>query len=271
MTNTAPILISDAAQSVQLADWASDFLSGESGLRMGKRLDDLIMKKPNQPISVSLQGISNASPSFINGAFVYLLELYGEDYFRQFVKIRNASPRVAQSISESLKGFIAHRQEFYKRFSTNSIYLIDDGSPMAQKALSDLWQANVEHVRFLGNDSSQILSASCAIGILTEQTRQKEFLEEVNLVLQYAKPVLILAEKNVPLTIPADIRDRVQKISFNADNLSITVRSINEYVKTQTVRRKEGSNTGSADILEVAAWTLLGLGAVYLATRIAKA
>jgi len=197
-------------------------------------------------------------------------ELYGEDYFRQFVKIKNASQRIAQSISESLKGFLSYRKEFYKKFSTNTIYLIGDGSQMAQTALKDLWQANMNYVRFLGNDRTKIQSTGCAIGILTAQTNQKEFLEEVNLVLQYNKPVLILAEKNIRLSIPAEIRDRVQNIPFDNTSISITIRSINEYIKMQTIRRREGDKTGSADILEVLTWTLLGLGAVYLMSELAK-
>ncbi|MFN0213028.1 MAG: STAS-like domain-containing protein [Saprospiraceae bacterium] len=251
-------------------DFTTDFFSGESGLCVGKALDELILKRPHQSIKVSLLGINSVSPSFINGAFIYLLELYGEDYFRQFIKIINASPGVAQSISESLKGFIVHRQEFYKSFSTNTIYLISDGSSKYQNALENIWHSNIEYVRFLGNNSSQISVAGCAIGVLTEQSRQNKFLEEVSCILQYNKPVLILVEKNVQLTIPAEMRDRVQKIPFDANKLSITIRKINEYVKTQTIRRKKGSNTGSADILDVLAWTLLGLGAVYLVTELAK-
>jgi len=269
MTNSTQKLISDG-HSVQLIDWTTDFFSGESGLRVGKQLDNLILKEPNELINVSLQGINSVSPSFINGAFVYLLELYGEDYFRKFIKVRNASPRVANSISESLNGFIVHRQKFYNKFPTQDIYLIGDGSPKAQNALKRLWDVNVDHVHFLGNNRSQIPLAGCAIGILTEPNRQNKFLEEVNFVLVYNKPVLILVEKNVHLSIPADIRDRVQQIPFNANHLNFTIRSINEYIKTQTIRRREGDKTGSSDILEVLAWTLLGLGAVYLATELSK-
>ena len=84
------------------------------------------------------------------------------------------------------------------------------------------------------------------------------------------KPVLVLYNKRIGINTPSSIQNKFQKIAFDHDSLSLTIRNINEYVKQNTVRKKTGSATGSKDIVELAAWTVLGLAAVFLANRLAE-
>jgi hypothetical protein len=147
--------------------------------------------------------------------------------------------------------------------------LIGDGSQEGQNAMQRLVQTGTPNVKFLvGNRAIFTQQASCAIGVLTKQQNIVLFIEEVNAVLQMNKPVLLLLKKHVRVPINDEIRNKVQVIRYDDANLVRTIRNINEFVQDRSVRRSETSKQGSVDIVEVAMWTLLGLGAAYLTDRL---
>ncbi|MDQ3108457.1 MAG: STAS-like domain-containing protein [Bacteroidota bacterium] len=84
----------------------TDFLTSSGGLAIGKSIESIIKNDPLNKIEISFSGVKNVTPSFINGAFLYLIDNYGADYFRDNIKVINASAEVAKIISNSVRVYL---------------------------------------------------------------------------------------------------------------------------------------------------------------------
>jgi STAS-like domain of unknown function (DUF4325) len=254
MTNSTLIF----EPTFKLTNLTVDFLSGKSGLEIGKKLDAWILKNPEKELQVSLEGIKSVSPSFINGAFLFLIELYGENYFREFVKFKNANSRVALAVSGSIKQFLAHRTAFFKELPVKKLCFVSDGSSDAQHFIENLAKPNDFGIDFNQNIAN---SASCFIGILSQIEQSSNFLNQINQIISFQKPTLLLLKKNIALKIPAEIQSNVQIVRYDPKNVLTTVRKINLLIQNQKIWRqnKENSNFGEAVL-----WGLIGVGAFQL-------
>ncbi len=94
----------------------TDFLTSKGGLDIGKNIGELLQINPDENIEVSFDGITNVSPSFVNGAFLYLIDNYGADYFRSHVKVINATSEVAKIIGDSVRVYPDRQKDFFKGF-----------------------------------------------------------------------------------------------------------------------------------------------------------
>ncbi len=84
----------------------SDFLTSKGGLDIGYKIEYLLKEDPSEQIEISFAGVLNVAPSFVNGAFLYLIDQYGETYFRNHVKVVHASPDVARIVGDAVRSYI---------------------------------------------------------------------------------------------------------------------------------------------------------------------
>ncbi len=183
---------------VHVAEITADYISGKSGLDVGKKIDEVILKHLNQVVTVSLNGVEHVSPSFVNGAFLYLIELYGEDYFKKYIKIRQANTKVAALVKESVQRFLAHRQSFFQKLQTNKIFALTDGSVESQKVLAGLLSTGTRHFTFLhGEQLQKVASFDCGIALMASTQVSDAFMHALEQAVRAQKPVLLLLKKQL--------------------------------------------------------------------------
>jgi hypothetical protein len=86
-----------------------DFLTSSGGLIIGSEIVRRIKENSFEQIEVSFEHVDSVTPSFINGAFLYVIDLYGEAVFKERVKVRKASEQVASQIRNSVTKYIEYR------------------------------------------------------------------------------------------------------------------------------------------------------------------
>jgi hypothetical protein len=87
----------------------NDFLTSSGGLIIGKEIVSRIRDNSLERIEVSFEYVESVTPSFINGAFLYVIDLCGETIFRERVKVVKASEQVANQIRNSVTKYIEYR------------------------------------------------------------------------------------------------------------------------------------------------------------------
>jgi hypothetical protein len=112
--------------SFSMLNWVgnNDTISSIAGMRVGQVLDQLLLENAHhsEKLRISLVGIENMSPSFINGAFLFPFDLNGKDYVLsrlQFVQVHN---RVVNQMREAFNDYEGLKRAFWTRFKLNSIY-----------------------------------------------------------------------------------------------------------------------------------------------------
>jgi hypothetical protein len=257
----------------QISLFTSDTHSGMSGLEIGGILDKAILSNYNQIIYVSLKGINFLSPSFINGAFIYIIDLYGEDYFRNYIKVVEGKASLVKTISTQLKNYISQRQNFLENFAANKIYCGIDNSNEGIDLRYQLYELIKDKSRFLFNNNdgffskqteSAIASASSFIGFLTTENHhlQDNLFTEANYAIKLNKPTLFIVKKGIQVHVPTSIQDHVQIVYFDNKNHWELLRNINEIILNNKVK-KDTSN-------EALAWVALGIGVVALIALLTK-
>jgi hypothetical protein len=86
-----------------------DFLTSSGGLVIGNEIARKIKDNSFERIEVSFEFVESVAPSFINGAFLYIIDLYGDAVFRERVRVTKASEQVANQIRNSVTKYIEYR------------------------------------------------------------------------------------------------------------------------------------------------------------------
>jgi hypothetical protein len=257
----------------QIALHTSDTLSGMSGLEIGSILDEAILANYQQVLYVSLKGVNFLSPSFINGAFIYLIDLYGEDYFRQYIKVVEGKASLIQTIVTQLKNYIVQRKNFIEKFASHKVYCGIDNSEEGIKLRYQLYELMEDKSRFLFNNNdgsfsknteTNISTASSFIGFLTTENAhlQQNLFTEANYAIGLNKPTLFIVKKGIQVHVPTAIQSYVQITYFDHHNQWQLLRNINEIILKNQVKRDTFN--------EVLAWGALGLGAIALIALLSK-
>lgn len=270
---------------IRLIDLTDDFYSGISSLRIGKKIDELILKNLYQTIFISMEGIKEISPSFVNGAFLYIIDLYGYDYFKQYIKINNISMRILPLIKNSIESHVEKKNVFFKSLETSKIFVGIDGSPESAKIRRQIFEDVHQKVEFLWNTNDKnifneqtrlnVQQSTAFIGIWTNQTYQDNILTQANYAISLRKPCLIFCNEKVYVKVPEEIKSMVQLMRFDDSNVISQQRNLNDIIlqnqisSPKSVSADNSKSKGSNNVTEMLAWGALGvLGVMVLASLI---
>jgi hypothetical protein len=261
---------------INARDITSDFLTSLGGLSIGQRIDKVFQDNSFIDVSVSFEGIENISPSFVNGAFLYLIDLYGEDYFRKHVRVVKASPVVAEIIRSSVNAYTERQKQFYEKLKLNKVFLASDGHQKSHELVDGLktifLSKKIQLITpfpdlELASNNQNILLADVFIAVAFNGENAEKLGPLLKTAVDTGKPCLLLVSRDEgkDARIPTRFHDQIQVMYFGEGNFAQQLRQINELVmKKQPVRNfvlgekleKESSNTG--------AWLLVGLAAALL-------
>lgn len=261
-------------KQIAAINYTKDFLTSKGGLAIGHVIEDLL-KNSGEQINVSFANVINVSPSFVNGSFLYLIDNYGVDFFRERVKVSSASPNVAKTIGDSVRTYINRQATFYDRLRTNSIYLAGDNSQTTAELLKALSQASDEkgvshfsnsNPNFFSSDTlSKIKSADVFIGILTDPHGSLVFEQQLKAAIDLNKPCLLLQDRSIVNRLPTATHDKIQVIYYDRNNPVESLKRLNE-----TIQRYKRENELSLQTSnEVENKWLLVLGALLITVVLA--
>ncbi len=94
---------------MEVNNLTNDFLTSSGGLVIGEKIANSIRDNPTEQIEVSFEYVECIAPAFINGAFLFVIDLYGETIFKDCVCVRKASKKVASEIRNSVTKYIEYR------------------------------------------------------------------------------------------------------------------------------------------------------------------
>jgi len=234
--------------NLRIIDYTNDFSTGISGINIGRKIDKIILENTNQQINISFYGVEMVSPSFINGVLLYIIDLYGVDYFKKYIKIIEINNKVLILIKDSVNKYFEYKNSFFLNLKTNKYYIATDGTELGEhikKYLENLNTANQTSILtnksnfyFAEKSKENILKSDSVIGILTTQKNESFLLKQVNFALENNKLCIILCEKDIYLKISENIKQKIQILRYNSDNLLITIRNLNEIVLKNTSGNK---------------------------------
>jgi len=262
--------------TIRLTDIFSDFVTGKGGLEIGQHIDGVIKDHINQPVYISLYGIDYITPSFINGTFLYILDLYGEEYFRNYIKVREAAPQVAQLIRDSISKHFEYKKQFYAQLKTNRIYaaiIQTNFSELIYRNLQQSLQANNIELYTSNNPSvaeNYIGTCDSVMGIIAHRKELAEVLERVNYALKLNKPSILIIAKGVDVRIPDELKDKIQILWFDSENLPMVYRNLNEIIIANKVNPPTHQAKSDNTFEKVVLWSALGVAAIALLAAISK-
>lgn len=271
--------------TLKLIDFTDDFYSGVGSLKIGKEIDRLILENPYQTIFVSMEGVQSISPSFINGAFLYIIDLYGYDYFKTHIRITNILMRLLPSIKEAIDFHVQKKNTFFQSLNTNTIFVGIDGSKESMKIRKQIFDGVQKQVTFFSNTNKdnifdeetkqKIQLATAFIGIWTAQTYEKNILAQANYAISLRKPCIIFCNQKVYVKVPDETKSMVQLLRFDDNNLLLQQRNLNDIILQNQISTPKSVTIdnpkpkGSNNINEMLAWGALGvLGVIVLASLI---
>ncbi len=233
----------------RIIDITDDWISGLGGLRVGQYIDQTFKQNNYQTsIELSFYGIEMITPSFVNGAFLYVMDLYGDDFFKEFITIKQIKPQVASLIKSSIQGYKPQRESFLQQLKTKNIYCAIDGSDESINFRYKLYQSTLhkDHNFYFNPDDSifstetwqKIRFADVCIGIVTQQFLIDNILKQINYALSQNKPCILLCMQGIPIHIPTETRNKVQIIYYNQNNYYEAMRGLNELI----LNGKQGKN-----------------------------
>ncbi len=268
--------------TILATDLTKSFLSGDDGLKIGRYLVDFFKSNQyNEVATISFYGVDFMTPSFVNGAFLYLIDLFGEEFFKKNVKVIQATNSIAQILRSSIQSYFEYRKEFFKNVKTNTIYCAIDGSAESSHFRRAIYEnTQSQEIRFLFNPDdtifeqnakNNIIKADVFIGIITATQFIATLVEQINFALQYNKKCLILCKESIELHIPTNIRNTVMISYYNNRSYYDRLRSVNELILNKKVPnlQTQDNSQGTKNANDVLLWTLLGAGAVLLLSALA--
>ncbi len=258
----------------QVSLYTQDTLSGESGLRLGELLDQEIQKRPQEIIFVSLKGIEVLTPSFVNGSFIYLIDVYGEDYIRQYIKVIEGRASVINALRLQLQSHIEHRRTFTQKVAAYKIYCGIDNSAeganlryrLYEMSNKDRFLFNSDDARFNQETKNKIQESDGFIGFVTSDNAQFQaiVLEEANYAVTLNKPTLLMLRKGVQIRVPQEIQHLVQLVYYTDDTVWQLLADINRIILSNQAANAPIHKDKSFKYSDVLAWSALGLGAAAL-------
>ena len=253
------------------------FLSGDDGLKIGRYLVNFFKETNYSEVAtISFYGVNFMTPSFVNGAFLYLIDLFGEDFFRRNIKITQATNNVAHILRSSIQNYFEYRKNFWSTIKTNTIYCAIDGSVESNNFRRAVFEnTQNKEIKFLFNPNNIVFSteakdnirqADVFIGIITATKFLNTLVEQVNFALEHNKKCLILCKENVELHIPTNIRNTVMIAYYNHTSYYEMLSNVNKLILDKKVPnpKNEVSSQGTRNENDVLLWTLLGVGAALL-------
>ncbi len=99
--------------TILATDHTKSFITGDDGFKIGRYLVDFFKKTNyNEVATISFYGVDFMTPSFVNGAFLYLIDLFGEDFFKKNVKVTQATNSIAQILRSSIQSYFDYKKKF---------------------------------------------------------------------------------------------------------------------------------------------------------------
>lgn len=94
---------------IKIIDITDDWVSGLGGLRVGRYIEQYInTNNQNEQLELSFYEIDIITPSFVNGAFLYIIDLYGYEMLKQNVKIKNIKANLGAILKEQIQSYVEH-------------------------------------------------------------------------------------------------------------------------------------------------------------------
>jgi hypothetical protein len=257
-------------------DITQDFWTGAGGMRLGDYIANYVIKNQNAvyPLQVSFLDIDNITPSFVNGAFLYLIDVFGQDFLKRYVKVIQANAQVAQTIRHSVQTYFDYQKEFFAQLKTNHIYCAIDGSEEGKKFRYELYELtkrqgfsflfNPNDTTFSIETKANIFQSDVFIGIISSNYFGGYILEQANYAIQECqKPCILFCKYDVKLDIKKELRNKIHIVYYGQGNYlqkRQEISNIIQHNKQESIANQKTTNTNQNAI----AWTLLGLGAVAL-------
>ena len=269
--------------AILATDLTKSFITGDDGFKIGRYLVSFFKENNyNKVATISFYGVDFMTPSFVNGAFLYLIDLFGEEFFKKNVKVTQATNSIAQILRSSIQSYFEYRKEFLKNIKTNKIYCAIDGSEESSHFRHAIYEAtqnqgfdfsfNPDDIIFAQKAKNYIMNSDVFIGIITDVKFMDRLIEQVNFALQYNKKCLILCKEGIEFHIPTNIRNTVMISYYNNTSYYDMLRNVNELIlnkKVPSLQTQNGSQ-GTKNANDVMLWTLLGAGAVLLLSALAE-
>lgn len=253
-----------------------DFWTGAGGRKIGDHIASYVIENPyaEYPLQISFLDVDNITPSFVNGSFLYLIDVFGEQFLKQRVKVIQANTLVAQTIRSSVQSYFEYQKTFFFQLKTNHIYCAIDGSEEGRQFRFELFK-DVEKQGFRfdfnpnDNNFSQIAKDNISksdvfIGIITDNLYQDYIFEQANFAIQQCqKPCLLLCKYSTQINIPVSLRHYVHIIYYGQGNYYGKLREISQMIQNSKYDSSTSLKVNNTN-QKALAWTLLGLGAVAL-------
>lgn len=222
----------------QIIDITHDWTSELGGLQVGKYIDETFSKDYRSAVALSFSGIDEITPAFINGAFLYMIDIYGDDFFDTFVTIKDAQPAVENLIISSVQNYKAHRHDVLRQFNKQKIYCAIDSSGQSidfQYRLFEAAQNKGFHFYFnpdaplLSKETWEIMGLShICIGVIAQQEMVDNIMEQMDYALNNHLPCILLCNKKVTLPPFSKEQEKIKCIYYS--NYFQAIKEINKQV-----------------------------------------
>ncbi len=223
-----------------------------------------------------MYGIEYVSPSFVNGAFLYLIDIYGEKYFNEYIKIKQVSLSLIPMMRQSISHHIKNRETFYQKFLSNEIYVSIDNSRRSTDILNHIRKEVAQNTKLFWNENQNFDDAAkqkiqhcysfIAVWIENRLQNQDLHIKEIEYALQQGKPCLIFCDKELNFNIPSQYRNNVLTIRFAKQEQFRSTRDVNSFILSNIVRESmpvqldTNPKNNTNNVVTTAA--LVGLGVV---------
>ncbi len=251
-----------------ITDITDDWTSGLGGLKVGKYIEETFSQNYQTPVELSFYGIDMITPSFVNGAFLYVMDLYDAAFFYKNIKISQIKRPIAELIRSSVKGYQEHNNKFIQQLKTNHIYCAIDGSEDSINFRYKLFKATENQgFKFSFNPDDSVFSektwekirqSDVCVGIIEEYSIIDNITKQINYALEQSKPCIVLCNKKIQLKVPH--RDKIKVFYYDENNYYKTVKEINQLLIENKVAVQNSSIQKDIDKELIAAFALGAIG-----------
>lgn len=257
---------------VRAKDLTDDFLTSKGGLVIGKQIENLLKLNPAEDVELSFEGVEHLAPSFVNGAFLYLIDNYGDDYFRSRIKVINSTPDVAKTIGGSVRTYIEHQKQFFSLLKTDKVFLVVDNKEFDRNLAIKLGEiSNSKGFVLLknptpGNFSEQtqgvLKDADVVIGVLNAESQSSVFIKEMEYALGLNKQCIVLQRRSINQRLSTASLSRIQVLYYDDSDFLELLAKLNKILLSnrndivhrpnKSMERKEETTTAVVAFLAIA-------------------
>jgi len=249
--------------TIKISEITIDYYSGVSGLKVGKYIDKLILENIEQPLFISFYGISSIAPSFINGCLLYIIDLYGVEYFKKNIKIIEVSSNFLELVKNTIIKHFEYKKSFLSNLKAFNYFIATDGSVESNNIRNYISKINSTNNINLKYNEDKILSANvqhtikkseCVIAILSDKKYKEFIIEQCDFALKNDIPCILLIKKGMYLKINDKIKDKILLLRFDNTNIIKTIRVLNKIILMNIVKPvdfpvKRGKNNNSDNLI----------------------